>query len=298
MPSILSQDECNAMNKGMWDALSFITKGKVRREAQDSWNNFYTCLADVKHSMLIQNYGIGHAPYVWELRQNEKIINVFCTLCNAAPSDLLVSFDGIACHLPPEFTRRGWLEKAHKIEMHVDQSYLRNDLESYQSWVTANDVLEGDATLQVLKGSHLLHEEFAQQMDNATEKDWYRLSKEEEEWYTERCEKVRIACPRGSLVLWDSRTIHSGLQASKQRHEPNIRNVAYLCYTPRSRATPQVIQKRIKWFENAEMTSHCPHNPRKFAKQPHVRSKEQKDYNVFRSPPQLSEIGLRLVGYD
>jgi hypothetical protein len=303
VPSVLTRPECDEMNRGLWAALYYISNGKLLRGMPSKWSHFYTGLVH-HHSMLIQNYGIGHAKYVWDLRVNDKILNVFSSLWQVPPSDLLVSFDGVACHLPPEVTNRGSLERARSTIPHIDQSLQVNDLQCYQSWVTANPVREGDATLLVYKGSHLLHEEFAEYVaatgmqSNEPERDWYQLNAEQEQWYASRCQRVKVTCPAGSLVVWDSRAVHMGVQASQERSVPNLRNVAYLCYTPRYRASAEVLKKRIKWFVNAEMTSHLPHNPCKFSKKPHIRSKEQNDYLVYENPPELNAIGRRLVGYD
>jgi ectoine hydroxylase-related dioxygenase (phytanoyl-CoA dioxygenase family) len=46
--------------------------------------------------------------------------------------------------------------------------------------------------------------------------DWYKLNKEEEKFFLEKgCKIKKIMCPKGSLVLWDSRTIHCGVEALK-----------------------------------------------------------------------------------
>jgi hypothetical protein len=255
--------------------------------------------------MLLQHHGLGHAEYIWKLRQNLKIILIFSTLWNVPPMRLLVSFDGISVHLPPESTRKGWRERARKTELHVDQSLLNSNLESYQSWITANDVNENDATLVVLKGSHLLHAEFAEfvkgenKMSKTPEKDWYRLSEPQVQWYLNRgCEKVFVQCPRGSLCIWDSRTIHCGMQASNKRKVPNLRHVVYLCYTPRCKATEEHLRNRRKWFEQARMTSHKPHSCRVFSKSPRVFAANHLDFNMIRTPPALTRLGRRLVGYE
>ena len=110
-----------------------------------------------KHSMLLQNYSVGHSQFVWDIRQNPNVINVFSKLWETGPEDLLTSFDGVSFHFPPEETNRGWYRNTW---YHTDQSYQRTDFECVQSWVTAYDVDEGDATLAFMESSNKYHEEF------------------------------------------------------------------------------------------------------------------------------------------
>jgi hypothetical protein len=77
---------------------------------------------------------------------------------NVSPDELLVSFDGAEIHMPPEITNNGWFRGAKWL--HTDQSYIRNDFECVQSWLTAFDVETGNATLIFLEGSHQYHGDF------------------------------------------------------------------------------------------------------------------------------------------
>jgi hypothetical protein len=44
--------------------------------------------------MLLQQWGVGHAQALWDLRQNPKIIDIFSKLWGVPAKELLVSFDG------------------------------------------------------------------------------------------------------------------------------------------------------------------------------------------------------------
>ena len=58
-------------------------------------------------------------------------------------------------------------------------------------------------------------------------KDWYQVKNEQLEFYKSLGLKEQtIVCPAGSLVLWDSRTIHCGIEARKNRKNPKFRSVA------------------------------------------------------------------------
>jgi hypothetical protein len=103
----------------------------------------------------------------------------------------------------------GW-EDPISHDLHTDQSFARNDFECIQSWVTANHVDTGDATLALLEGSHLYHEDFGAHFGITDRENWFNIKGNEEymQFYLERgCVKRYLRCPRGSLVLLDSRLI-------------------------------------------------------------------------------------------
>ena len=296
LPSILDSSECETMLSGLWDYFEQITKTwetPISRTNQDSWKQIYKLYP--KHSMLFQHYSVGHAQVCWDLRQHPKVLEIFSTLWNCKSEDLLVSFDGLSFNMPPEITRRGWNQ--NHTWYHTDQSYTRNNLECIQSWVTALDVKEGDATLAFLESSNQFHKEFADHFKISEKSDWYKLTDEEKDWYLQKgCLPKKIQCPKGSLVFWDSRTIHCGSEALKHRSEQNLRAVIYLCYLPRTLCTEKNLQKKRKAFEELRTTNHYPHKPKLFSKVPRSYGGELPQVSEISSPI-LTPIGRRLAGY-
>ena len=296
IPSVLSEEECNAMETGMWNTLEDWTQHwetQITRDNPDSWKNLRDLFP--KHSMLIQQYGLGHAQFIWDLRQNPKCIEIFAKLWDCLPEDLLVSFDAASFHMPSEITKIGWHRKTW---FHTDQSYLRNDFECIQSWVTAFDVNEGDATLAIYDNSHKYHKKFAEHFDIKDKDDWFKIEDDEQlQFYQSNgCSERYIRCPKGSIVFWDSRTIHCGVEPRKSRPEQNFRCVVYLCYTPRSFSNEKELKKKIKAFEEMRMTSHWPHKVKLFPKMPRTYGAQIKEI-VPLNPPEINELGRRLVGY-
>ena len=53
-----------------------------------------------------------------------------------------------------------------------------------------------------------------------------------------------VRAKAGSLVLWDSRTMHQGIQSVKDRETPKPRCVVYVCQKPRSGASDDDIKRR------------------------------------------------------
>lgn len=295
IPGVLTEDECDATVHGVWDAFETITQTwevPLSRHHPDTWKHIYDLMPS--HSMLFQ-WLIGHCQSVWDVRQNPKVASLFCNLYHCSVDELLVSFDGISFGVPPECTGRGW--DRGKSWFHTDQSFTRNEKECVQAWVTAEDVTVGDATLAFYESSHKLHGEFARRFQKTDKANWCQLTHDEESFFRANgCEQKRMTCPKGSIVLWDSRTIHCGIQPLRGRDHPNLRCVVYVCYQPRRMASTKALVKKRKAFQEQRMTSHWPAAPKLFGKTPQHYGKGLP--NVTALPdPQLTTLGKKLAGF-
>lgn len=298
LPSLLNQKECKKINNGMVKFFEHITSDwskPFKLSDKTSWRELFKLYP--MHSMLYQHWKIGQSQHVWDVRQNIKVAQVFAKIWDCKPDDLLVSFDGASFHLPPESTNRGWYNKAW---LHTDQSFTRNEKECIQGLVTSLDVHEGDATFCFLEGSHKYHKDFAQRFGITDKSDWYKLNDVEINFYKNKkngkCEMRRIKCLAGSMILWDSRTIHCGVEALKRRTESNFRSVVYVCMTPRSLCSKADLEKRKKAFDEMRMTSHWPHKPKLFPVNPRTYGGEMPMVKDI-PKPKLNELGKKLVGY-
>ncbi len=299
IPNVLNEEECEEMRNGMWEYLEHITSDfeiPINRNNEESWRSLR--LLYPKHSMLIQEWNIGHTQLSWNLRQNPKIYEIFAHIWNVAARDLLVSFDGCSFHFPPEITKFGWYRGNQWL--HCDQSYLRNDFECVQSWINGYDTNEGDATLTFFEGSNKHHREFRERFNITDREDWYKLeNSDQHDFYVNEkgCKQYHIKCPKGSLVLWDSRTIHCGSEPMKGREIPNMRCVVYLCYAPRNLITTRDLNKKIKAFEEMRTTNHWPCKPKLFPKIPRTYGGPIPPVKKIEAPI-VNEIGRRLIGYE
>jgi ectoine hydroxylase-related dioxygenase (phytanoyl-CoA dioxygenase family) len=295
IPNILNSSECEKMVSGLWDYFEHITQkweNPINRENSLSWRGIYDLFP--MHSMLLQHFNVGHSQVVWDIRQNEKIITPFEKLWNCSKDELLVSFDGLSFSMPPEETNRGWFRNTW---YHSDQSFSRNNFECIQSWVTALDIEPGDATLAFYERSHKYHGEFAKKFNITGKTDWYKLSQDEEQFYIEKgCLEKKISCPKGSMVFWDSRTIHCGTTVTKGRENPKHRAVIYLCYRPRKFSTSDKLIKKQKAFNELRMTTHWPCKVILFPKNPRTYGKPILE-TVQIPPPNLTNIGKKLAGF-
>jgi hypothetical protein len=232
----------------------------------------------VSHSMLLQHYGVGHHALPWYLRQHSRVREVTAALLRTTLDDLTVSFDGVSICGPyttlSSDRRRGIPNTSNWL--HCDQAYRNSAFShSYQSFVSLFDTEAGDATLGVLVGSHKLHADFydafAAGYEDKFRSAFYKLTSEQIRWFTNRgCNYQALTFPAGSLVFWDSRTVHqgqpglrcppgiAGLSYTKNvMHNP--RCVVYLCYGQRSQLTAAERQKKRSAFEAGRMTTHDPY---------------------------------------
>jgi hypothetical protein len=295
IPNVLNEQETDQMVSGTWDFFEHITKDWIKpktpinRDDKATWRGMYDLFPS--HSMLFQYFGVGQAQVSWDVRQNEKIVDIFATFWKSR--DLLVSFDGLSFNMPPEVTNRGWHRNTW---YHTDQSFMRPEFECLQTWVTALDVEDGDATLAFYEGSNKFHREFQEEFKVTSKKDWYKLNKEEEQFYMNKCEPKKIMCPRGSLVCWDSRTIHCGVEASRGRKNQKLRSVIYLCYQPRTGATLANIKKKRKAFNEMRSTAHWPCKVKLFGKKPRTYGAELPTITPIEKPI-LTSLGKQLAGF-
>ena len=302
LPGVLTPGECEEMRNGLWAGLEHLSgdwPAPIRRADPGTWGGFYRHLYP-KHHMLLQHFGLGQLQCVWDVRQKPRVVNAFSYLWRVPPEDMICSMDGVAVHLPPEVTGRGWHNERDN-KLHCDQCFRDSSLVSYQGLVTANPFREGDATLTFQRGSHLCHEAVAAQFKEqlGTAAHWNQLTPAMIRAYVEEhdCTQECVKCPAGSLVLWDSRTIHSGRRPVRGRAEPNERYVVYVCMTPRSKASTASMRKRLKAFADKRTTGHNPHSPLLFPRLPRTFGAELPPMRPV-PEPRLTDLGRRLVGYD
>lgn len=294
--SLLDENECSAIVSGVWDYLEHISQTwevPLKRSDENSWREYYKLLP--KHSMLLQHWNVGHSQVCWDVRQNPKVVDIFASLWKTKSEDLLVSFDGLSFSLPPEVTKRGY--NRNNTWYHSDQSFLRNDFECIQSWVTGLDVNEGDATLSIMEGSHKFHKDLAERFAIKEKNDWFKLEREHEEYLLKvGCSYKYIKCPKGSMVLWDSRTIHCGVEPFRTRETSNSRAVVYVCYQPRATISKVQLKKKQKALEELRTTSHYPLKVKLFSKEPRSYGNQLPVITQINKPV-LTDLGRKLAGY-
>jgi hypothetical protein len=249
---VYGDTECAELEQGFWN--TFGRLAGVLKNDPKTWKKIYEFFPN--HGMLFQHWKLGHQQQIWNARQHKNVHKVFKTIWGT--KDLTVSFDGCSFGLKPEVTKRGWQRKGW---LHLDQSPHRSDFECVQGWLTALDVEKGDATLTVLEGSHEYHATFAKHFgldkDKTFRNDWLKLEEKHIKWFKEQgCVQRFIECPAGSMVLWDSRTVHAGHSPIKGRANPKNRCVVYISMLPQKLLTDRGRKKKQYAALRGRMTTH------------------------------------------
>ena len=301
--NILTEEECSSIVSGLWDYFEHITQNweiPINRDNRASYKEIYKLYP--LHSMLFQYFNSGHAQISWDMRQHPSILEIFSHFWEVPRDELLVSFDGFSFNIPPEYTNRGW--NLNNTWYHSDQSFLRNEFECIQSWVTGLDVNEGDATLAFMEKSNQFHKEFREWKCNGEKEvsnrekeifkdNWYKLSHEDEQFYLDKgCQYKKIICKKGSIIFWDSRTIHCGTEAMKRRPNPNFRAVIYICYIPKYLYSERDKKKRRNAFLELRTTNHW--GNKLFGKNPRTYGKPLPEITII-NPPIITEVGRGLL---
>lgn len=309
--NVLDDAECDAMRDGAWSTAEYLLTDApkpLRRDDPTTWDA--TRQLQPHHGGLFQWHRWAHAQYVWDVRSNLKVIAPFKAIYG--DDDLCCSFDGINFGT-------GFAEFYGHYKLHIDQDFTANNLGNFrcvQSWVTSEDVGVGDATFRFLSKSHVLHGAFARHFNLAgpsAKPDWFILSKDKVrtkylKWYTDThgCVDTCITVPRGSMVLWDSRTVHSGIE--KLPGTNALRNLVYVCCMPRHRCLGAGMRTRHDIFDPTKedmflrTCSHWPDKMRPFGVYPPSRHLTRAELDakyafVRRLPaPVLDERAQRLAG--
>jgi hypothetical protein len=326
IPQVLSTAETELLYERVWH--EFIEKAWPTCKLSDRSNWAETFPLHNKVGVFAGP--AGQTQVMWDLRQDPRIVNMFAKIWNT--HDLIVSMDGLSLMCPPEI-REGHIESWP----HVDQTILRrqdqvahnnNPPEGFvsesslktkpytiQGQFLFEDSFEGDGGFYCIPKSHLVFSEFAPVLETLStlpkgEKTQAR-NKFLNEFFENRQDesgnsyvRQQIKAPRGSLILWDSRTIHWNQHASKDRNyreDPKVRMVGYVCYVPKSRLTEEGRLLRQEAFTKGISTGHNPAYP---------ELKETKDFIIpefekyFEDshylPPQitLTPLGESLLGIE
>lgn len=298
MEDILNQNECKNMRDGAWSFFESVSK-LLKRNDQDSWSYIFDLCPT--RDMLYQCWGIGQAQYLWDIRQNPKIISIYRRIWNSIyeyrgtnykAGFLKVSFEGASFLLPPEITNRGWDGPNW---FHINQKHECIELKNIKSMVTSEDINVGDSTLVFLKGSNLKYETAG---IRSNKQDRYYLSDDDIYNYYNGCEQIEITCKAGSMIFWDPRTVHYSKGVDTNREVPNLRNTAYLCYTPREYITAQKCKLRMNAFNEFRTSTSWPDRNELL---PEIPTKFNNNYfrdellNYPKIPPILNEFGFNLI---
>ena len=210
----------------------------------NSINNLDYYHSKINPHNIFKFHQVAHQEFAWYLRTKPQILLTFANLWNTTIHNLVASFDG-SCFIKKDnskFNTKCWT--------HTDQAPFNKGLTCYQSFVSLTDNTHN--SLIVYEGSHKLHSSYFQSINNTDDKkNWQYINPD----YLESIKHTKkiLNVPKGSLVIWDSRTFHQNIHSS---NEESI--VQYLSYLPKSSPKNTLSQqkKRLKYFNELRTTSH------------------------------------------
>lgn len=271
----------------------------------------------------------GQIQVMWDLRQDPRMIDVFAQLWNTR--DLIVSMDGLSLMCPVEIRKgcedpwphvdQGIFKKQDGTRYNnsppadfVSESSLSTKPFTIQGQFLFEDSFAGDGGFYCIPKSHLRFTEFAPELEMISH---LPISRDEaravrtnylSDFFTkapdpagEPYQAKQITAPRGSLILWDSRTIHWNQHASEDRPAsdlPKVRMVGYLCYVPKARLSEEDYLIRKKAFDSGVSTGHNPAHPELKWSKDHIKPEFKQyleDANYVQPTIQLTPLGKSLI---
>jgi Phytanoyl-CoA dioxygenase (PhyH) len=328
IPQVFSTLEVEALYRRVWH--EFIEKAwpNCRMADRSNWKEAFP----MHNNMGIFAGPAGQTQVMWDLRQDPRIVAVFAWIWNT--NDLIVSMDGLSFMCPPEI-REGYIEPWPHVDQtilrrqddvahnnnppigFVSESLLRTQPYTIQGQFLFEDSLDGDGGFYCIPKSHLRFTEFSPQLETLNDMEMPRDEKRKarrkfldaffgnsaDEFGNPYCMK-HITAARGSLILWDSRTIHWNQHPSEDRpysDNPKVRMVGYLCYVPKARLTDEGRMIRKKAFEEGVGTGHNPAYPELKYTQDHIYQEFEQyleDPSYTQPKISLTPLGESLLGYD
>lgn len=243
VPSVIDEALAGVSRERLWEMLRELSEEHelARPIAKDDpgswrqWGNFF-----IPHRNTLCNFGrAGSEPTLWALRVDERVRRVFAAVHGCDPEALHTSQDGFSIALPGHAMETGsrgrsWMHADESIAFANKDPLNKREL-CVQGQVLLNDRAVGDATFLCIPGSHRMLPELGgkfPELASGKEGDhWVKLTDEHHRYFAEHCahKPFAVAAPVGSMVLWNSRTIHSGKNSLSR---DSMRMVAYICQRP------------------------------------------------------------------
>lgn len=202
---MLTPAEVDQARDLLWNWLSEISQGKLKRGQPETWND--PSWPASKDTGIVDGSGIGQCELNWFLRTRPTVVRAFQLLWSQ--DEVLTSFDGAALFRPwsdhPELkTQGGWY--------HVDQNANSTDLigknvdglACVQGIIPLFPADPSTGGLTVLPKSHLEHVAVCQR---ALVSRSHYVPLDMREPVLQLAAKL-VCAPAGALCLWDSRLIH------------------------------------------------------------------------------------------
>lgn len=171
---------------------------------------------------------VSNAPKFWELR--EKFYPIFQEILSE--DELLTSIDG-SSFFPTINSPKNKADWAH-IDQTVSSKFM-----CYQSQFVATNT---NASFVCTPGSHKLHHSILKKFSIESNTNWHKFTDSEVQQLKKIFKKyyqIPILAKKGSIIFWDSRTIHSAKYPDIK--ENSWRAVFYISMRPKKMFSPKDI---------------------------------------------------------
>jgi len=254
--NVLTMNEIETAKNKFWEWLSLISP-EIDRDWMRTWSD-EDWPSDLRG--IILSHGISQSDFVWYIRGNPKIKEVFAKIWNT--QKLACSLDAVICWKP------WWLFEHHEWKpitegYHLDQNpFSKPGFQCVQGLVSLYDVTDEVGGLTVIPGTHN-NEELQIRLANDFRygSDWCKLDLDDP---LVKHPGHLIKAKAGDLVLWDSRLIHAGKVGpggDPDQSEPEIdlaRLSVPICMMPREMIPREVQEQRWDAFEQQSTLTHWP----------------------------------------
>jgi hypothetical protein len=226
--------------------------------------------------------GFGHSRTAYMARAATKPL--FVELHSEQKEDLQTSFDTVSV-FPNWALKDLKTSKTKGLWLHVDQD--TSDHSCYQGMVSLKDTTAQTGGLVVAPGSHLRHKEIRATIDR---KGNYLPLNQDDPAVSALIEGGdlpglrMVTAPKGSLFLWDSRTVHSNHYAlqTPTTKDSVLRLNVHVCFLPR-RTNQETNKMREEAVNDQKLANHwtyviegCKNGPMKFERLAYPRHKSFK----------------------
>lgn len=283
VPDVLSSEQCDAVADALWTYMETLSPAISRADL-----GTFNCHNRPIHARgLIQHYNVGFQEFSVAVRV--WVARVFAELYGT--DELWSSVDGASFTIKPKTCHYAdmadWV-KNHwaRDPVHVDQT--TPGFSCVQGGVAISEQAVDEHVFLCVPGSHKLHEKLLEMGPAKKTLHWEMMGDAQKEYMRARgLDMRRVPLARGSMVLWDSRVVHSSSPYFKTADPTAMRMQVFACMLPIDRVPLEKraaqIEKRKRAYERGAAGKHSPDYFRPFGTTPQTRGRDQGHLRVPKS---------------
>lgn len=283
LPDVASSELCKRWIDGYWKTIERVFMGRVRRDDPKTHKD----IPNLK-GIIQEPCEFSHDWWAWEIRVH--MARIFAELYG--DPELATSMDRVCYYPSPDPENGVPVRRVKGPWLHTDQAQNKIGLRWIQGFLDLLGTGSLDGGLVVIPKSHLHHQDILDGCSlSAKEKntDWYKFTEDQLAWLQKQPyynTPIKVQCPPGSMVLWDSRTLHQNTPPQVGGHQ---RLVVYVCQIPWKyssrdvRLVEKTKKRKRECFMDKRVVSH---DPIQF----HIFPKRARTYGKPVLPYDLSEI--------